>query len=282
METSGVLHRKRHLGHLWALQLSESLSWSILKSRYISRGHINVQEVKAHKDLIRHIDRDMRIVFLQDSRVCLGCSSKGRSGSKALNSHLRSEAAYLLGKNLHVGGAYCPTWSIRADDPSRLKPVREPRSAVPVWLWKLRKGIIMPCLSDNEMCHRALGRWFLLGCLVLSFVRRGCATAAHPNHVQSNFAGRHGKSIPNTKEETSNATSGGVDANKWAAASVAGAGQAFSLVSGGLAAELQNILVRWEKSDERSNWEVSFREGPPWRSVEINCYLEDAGTQSIS
>ena len=98
LETSEVLHRRRHLGHLWALQLSESLSWSILKSRYISRGHINVQEVKAHKDLIRHIDRDRRIVVLQDSRVCLGCSSKGRSGSKALNIHQRSEAAYLLGK----------------------------------------------------------------------------------------------------------------------------------------------------------------------------------------
>ena len=146
----------------------------------------------------------------------------------------------------------------------------------------------MPCLTDDEMCHRALGRWFLLGCLAISTVRRGCATAAYPDHLQSNLAGGHGNSTYGTKTRTSYETAGSLAAGEWAAAPVGGDGQTFSLVSGGLVAELCDAFVRWEASVEgsignpkRRSWEVSFREGPPWRSVEINCYLENAGTQQV-
>ena len=55
-----------------------------------------------------------------------------------------------------------PTWSIRADDPSRNYPLRPPRAPVPTWLRLLAQerwveaALLMGALSA---CTKALNRW---------------------------------------------------------------------------------------------------------------------------
>ncbi|CAE7290791.1 unnamed protein product, partial [Symbiodinium sp. CCMP2592] len=50
------------------------------------------------------------------------------------------KAPWILAKNLYLAGAHLPTWSIRADYPSRFRPTLGPRLALPPWFWKLRRG----------------------------------------------------------------------------------------------------------------------------------------------
>jgi len=89
----------------------------------------------------------------------------------------RSEAPYILGKNLHLAGVHFPTWSIRADDPSRGAAPKEPRVPLPKWFWKLRAGI-HPGDIDLESLERLLrsyGRWMLLaGAMLLRASQLGC------------------------------------------------------------------------------------------------------------
>ena len=94
---------------LWAVQLSESLRWSTyMQYRFRMVKHINLQEAKARRSLVKRLHRDKRVVIAQDSRVNLGALGKGRSPSRPLNSLMRSEAPYLLGKNLYVAGLHLP------------------------------------------------------------------------------------------------------------------------------------------------------------------------------
>ena len=155
---------------LWAVQLSESLRWSTyMQYRFRMVKHINLQEAKARRSLVKRLHRDKRVVIAQDSRVNLGALGKGRSPSRALNSLMRSEAPYLLGKNLYVSGLHLPTWSIRADAPSRFTVPEGPRVKVPSWFWKLRAGDFRAAqeLDEAEGLSRACNRWFLLAGYVL-------------------------------------------------------------------------------------------------------------------
>ena len=160
-------HRKQS-SSLWALQLSESLPWhTIMQYRFKVQSHINLQEAKARRSLVKRLPRDKRVVIAQDSRVNLGALGKGRSPSQALNSIMRSEAPYVLGKNLYVAGV--PTWSIRADAPSRASRVQPPRIPCPQWFWELRAGRHVGSELDAlEGLPRAYNRWSLfIGALLL-------------------------------------------------------------------------------------------------------------------
>jgi hypothetical protein len=79
--------------------------------------HINLQECKARKSLVKRLPRDKRVVICQDSRVNPGALAKGRSPSKMLNGLSKTEAPLILAKNLHISGVHFPTWSLRADAP---------------------------------------------------------------------------------------------------------------------------------------------------------------------
>ena len=155
---------------LWAVQLSEGLVWSPwLQYKFKVVSHINLQETKARRSLFKRLKRDQRVVVAQDSRVNLGALGKGRSPSNALNSLMKTEAPFLLGKNLYVATMHFPTWSIRADGPSRQRRVDPPRTALPSWFWRLRSGDCSAgeCLDDLEGLPRAYNRWFLLVGMVL-------------------------------------------------------------------------------------------------------------------
>ena len=159
--------RKQKSGSpLWAVQLSEGLKWEPwLRYTFRMVVHINLQESKARRSLIKRVKRDQRVVVAQDSRVNLGAVGKGRSASKSLNALLRSEAPWVLGKNLYLSCIHFPTWSIRADAPSRNMPIGDPRVQLPFRFWALKQG---GKLSDDvwdamEGQPRSLNRWLLLG-----------------------------------------------------------------------------------------------------------------------
>jgi len=44
---------RKHVGHLWATELSECLVWKPIVNKHVSRGHINVQELKAHTQFVK-------------------------------------------------------------------------------------------------------------------------------------------------------------------------------------------------------------------------------------
>lgn len=175
---SGSQHTKKKSkggSALWAVQLSEGLEWSPwLQYKFKVVSHINLQETKARRSLFKRLKRDQRVVVAQDSRVNLGALGKGRSPSNALNSLMKTEAPFLLGKNLYVAAMHFPTWSIRADGPSRQRKVDPPRTALPAWFGRLRGGDLSACalIDDCEGLPRAFNRWFLLVGMVL--LRNSC------------------------------------------------------------------------------------------------------------
>ena len=188
--------RRKQSSALWAVQLSESLPWrTIMQYRFRMVKHINLQEAKARRSLVKRLGRDKRVVVGQDSRVNLSSLGKGRSPSSSLNSIMRSEAPYLLGKNLYVAGIHLPTWSIRADAPSRGTRVEPPRIAVPKWFWKLAHGDAeaADCLDELQGLPRALNRWcLLLGCMLLAASGDSASTTAGRRALQGPAGERSG------------------------------------------------------------------------------------------
>ena len=148
--------------HLWSVQLSESLSWKThVKYKFREKGHINLQEARCRRTVIKRAPFHSKICIMQDSRVCLGASLKGRSPSQSLNRVLVTELPYVVGMDLHIGGIYNPTWSIRADDVSRDHPIRDPTAPVPAWFWALRARGPAACLTELDalsMQSRGLAR----------------------------------------------------------------------------------------------------------------------------
>ena len=96
--------------HLWSVQLSECLSWkTCLQYRFRKLDHINLQEGKARRSLFKMLPHSIRVAIFQDSRVSIGALGRGRSPSQALNLVLRTEAPYILGKNIYPSSLHCPT-----------------------------------------------------------------------------------------------------------------------------------------------------------------------------
>ncbi|CAL1146331.1 unnamed protein product [Cladocopium goreaui] len=64
-------------------------------------------------------------------------------------------------KNLHVASIHFPTWSLRADGPSRGRKVLGARTPLPKWFWALRQGSRQAAskLDGLQGLSRALNRW---------------------------------------------------------------------------------------------------------------------------
>ena len=171
LDESGELrdHRgaQRFVSHLWSTHLAEALPWKIARSyRFAKPNHINVLEGHAHKTLMHAAPMGCRLVVFQDSMVSLGASAKGRSSSQALNKVLRQSTALQLAKDLYPSGIHCPTWALRADDPSRRRKVRPPRLPLPRWLLTLQAGLTesaQDLLDAVSGTPRSWGRWLLFG-----------------------------------------------------------------------------------------------------------------------
>ena len=192
-------HRKRS-STLWAVQLSEGLAWkTIMQYRFRTVTHINIQEAKARRSLVKRLPESRRVVVCQDSRVNLGALGKGRSPSEALNAVMRTEAPYLLGKNLYLAGVHLPTWSIRADAPSRSAPVLGPRTPLPPWFWHLTRGDPEghAALDDLQGWPRALNRWFLLGGAMLL---RGASEGSTSQSCSASSQGAVGAGTGHSKD----------------------------------------------------------------------------------
>ena len=81
------------------------LTWRTwMQYQFKELQHINLQECKARKSLVKRLPRDKRVVICHDSRVNLGALAKGRSPSKMLNGLSNTEAPLILAKNLQISG----------------------------------------------------------------------------------------------------------------------------------------------------------------------------------
>ena len=89
---------------------------------------------------LRVAKRGCRVYGLQDSRVNLGAGAKGRSPSQSLNRLLCRSGPVIWGRGLYPRSDHVPTRSMRADDPSRERPVRPRRAPIPPWLRLLCAG----------------------------------------------------------------------------------------------------------------------------------------------
>ena len=152
-----------------------------MQYRFKEKAHINLQEAKARRSLIKRLPRDKRVVLRQDSRVNLGALGKGRSPSSSLSLIMRSDTPWILRKNLYPAGVHFPTWSIRADAPSRSLPTAGPRLALPPWFWKLRSGDItgasqLDGLGLPRAYNEGLNRWALFAGVLLLRVADGSAS----------------------------------------------------------------------------------------------------------
>ena len=162
---------QRFVSHLWAAHLAESLPWKTIRAyKFQHPNHINILEAHAHKTLMQIAPRDCRLVVLQDSMVTLGATAKGRSSSEPLNKVLRQSMSLQLAKNIYPRGVHCPTWALRADDPSRSRSVTPARAALPAWFLALRTGRLeeaQDAIDDCSGTPRSWNRWLLFASAAL-------------------------------------------------------------------------------------------------------------------
>ena len=137
-----ALARRRIKGsELFAVVLSECLPWSvILKQPFKRFGHINIQEARAYRAVLRRVPSLRRFCVMQDSQVNLSVEAKGRSSSIALNRVVCQTSMDVVGRELYPKAFHGPTWSLRADAPSRNRAVERPRLCWPAWLFDLAAG----------------------------------------------------------------------------------------------------------------------------------------------
>ena len=123
---------------LHTIILSECMPWVVnVKHKFRKHGHINIQEAYAYRSILRRAPSSSRFVVLQDSLVNICVEAKGRSGSPALNRVVWQTWAEALARAQYPKAWHTPTWSLRADDPSRDKPIGRPKLAFPRWVWLL-------------------------------------------------------------------------------------------------------------------------------------------------
>ena len=113
-------------------KLLESLKWYVTAEKPFKHiHHVNIQELEAlmyevRERVMLHGGEGARVVSFCDSRVVIGCWSKGRSSSRMLNIRLRKILGYLILGRLSVALAWVGTKSNVSDDPSRAVQLRAP------------------------------------------------------------------------------------------------------------------------------------------------------------
>ena len=154
----------------WVVDLMRSLSFSEKFSYPLKRrAHININEQQAFHSLVVGLaktDPSSRFVILQDSRVSVGASAKGRSSSTPLNFALRRSVPYIIGGDLYPGSLHGPGEHNPADDPSRFVAVRAPAYAPPRWLLALERGDQRPFdwIRVADQFVEPLGPWVAPWC----------------------------------------------------------------------------------------------------------------------
>ena len=125
--------RSRALGRRHRLGLSFADFEVLFSFRVTAPAHINLEEQRA---LIRYVQWLLRspsrfgtrVVVLVDSRVVVGGTTKGRSGSAALNVLLRRLAALTLAGGVLLHLVFVPSAHNPSDPPSRGGPATWPRA----------------------------------------------------------------------------------------------------------------------------------------------------------
>ena len=85
-----------------ASTVAESMDWQVTGSyAFRETSHVNLQEVRALRREVRRLaacgeGRNSVLICLNDSRVVVGCVSKGRSSSYKLNGMLRAMIFHLV------------------------------------------------------------------------------------------------------------------------------------------------------------------------------------------
>ena len=165
--------RPAHQPPRWVADLGCCLSWkTLIQYRFKRVNHININEELSYRSLIKHVAKTKpshRFGVMLDSRVVIGCSSKGRSSSAKLNFYLSSCLPYILGGNLYPAHFHVGTHDNAADDPSRLRRLRDPAEVCPVWLTRFLRGdhryLAAVKLSDDFT--GSTGNWARLSILLL-------------------------------------------------------------------------------------------------------------------
>ena len=123
---------------VWFNQLLSSLQFVEESAVHVRAGtHINILELKSIGMLLKHVSQEggeCRIIDACDSQVARGVVLKGRSASRVLNKTWRRFLPYSLGSGIAIGVPFAPTRLNPADDPTRHRPVRGPRSLRPPWM----------------------------------------------------------------------------------------------------------------------------------------------------
>lgn len=137
---------------LWET-LSDCLQYRLLyKQQRKGNRHINVGELRGFlkAEKINGSRRpSSRHMYGLDSQVCLGCVTKGRASSVALNRELEQSIPLMLAYDSYSEFGYYRTSGNPSDDPTRGAPIREPSRKLPQWWWDLAEGDFGP--FDNWM-----------------------------------------------------------------------------------------------------------------------------------
>ena len=141
-EPDGATHDTRWFGHV-----CDALGWDPCYAYRPAPAHINVQELRAVRTLVRRLARAARTPIRQvvgiDSAVVCGALAKGRASSRDLNRHLRSFVAEQLFADVYLGVLGVPSKRNPADAPSRRRATRRtPEPTTLPWASQFVRGAI--------------------------------------------------------------------------------------------------------------------------------------------
>ena len=165
--------RPAHHPPRWVADLGCCLPWkALIQYKFRKVNHININEELSYRSLIKHVAKTSpshRFGVLLDSRVVIGCNSKGRSSSAKLNYYLSTCLPYILGGNLYPAHFHVGTHDNAADDPSRLRELRESAEFFPVWLNRFLRGDhrYLDAVKLTGDLVGSAGRWARLSVLLL-------------------------------------------------------------------------------------------------------------------
>ena len=174
--------RPAHQPPRWIADLGHCLHWkTIIQYRFRQLNHINVNEELSYRSLVKNLAKtnaNSRFGVLLDSRVTIGCNAKGRSSSATMNHYMCSCLPCVLGGNLYPALFHVGTHDNVADDPSRLKDLREHCGDQPVWLDRLLLGDYrhFDLVRSADDCRGSAGLWARLR--FEADLRLGCQGAA--------------------------------------------------------------------------------------------------------
>ena len=178
-----AVRRPAHVPPRWIGDFGRCLTWkTLMQYRFKRINHININEELAYRSLLKYMSKaapSIRFGVFLDSRVSIGCNSKGRSSSASLNFFISTSLPYILGGDLYPCLFHIGTDDNCADDPSRLGPLRAAAAELPVWLQGFLDGDhrFLTVVRSADDFSGALSRWTRL-VLLLSLLQAQHAQTA--------------------------------------------------------------------------------------------------------